>query len=284
MNLRNSAASLYIPDGTAPAGACKRVTHLAVGAHQDDLEIMAYHGIRLCYDDPDRWFGGVVCTDGARSPRAGRYADCTEDEMRRLRSEEQMEAARLGRYGFVAQLGYSSDAVRKKRCPDLTDDLLDIVSATGADVVYTHNLADLHETHVGVSLKLIEALRRLPEDERPEALYGCEVWRGLDWLRDKDRLALDVGGGEEVESRLIEAFRSQNEAGKNYVAATLGRRRANATYHQPYAVDELAGACFALDLTPLIRDPKRDIAEYVLSYVDEFRRDVETKLRGGAES
>jgi LmbE family N-acetylglucosaminyl deacetylase len=204
--------------------------------------------------------------------------------MTRLRSEEQKEAARLGRYGFVAQLAYSSGAVRKKTCPDLTDDLVDIVSATGANLVYTHNLADLHKTHVGVSLKLIEALRRLPEDKRPEALYGCEVWRSLDWLREKDRLALDVGGGEEVESRLIEVFRSQNEVGKNYVAATLGRRRANATYHQPYAVDELAGVCFALDLTPLIQDPERNIAEYVLSYVDQFRRDVEKNLGGCPEA
>ncbi len=283
MDLRNPTASIYVPDGTDLSEAVRRVTHLGVGAHQDDLEIMAYHGIRQCYDDPHRCFGGVVCTDGARSPRAGRYADCTEDEMRRLRSEEQTEAARLGRYGFVAQLGYSSNAVRKKSCPDLAEDLLHIVSETSAKVIYTHNLADLHETHVRVSLTLIEALRRLPENKRPEALYGCEVWRGLDWAGEEDKVALDVGGDDEVASRLIEVFQSQLEAGKNYVDATFGRRRANATYHQPYAVDELAGVCFALDLTPLILDPKRDIAEYVLSYVDRFRRDVEIKL-GASEA
>ena len=82
-----------------------------------------------------------------------------------------------------------------------------------------------------------------------------------------------------VAAGLVEVFRSQNEAGKDYAGATLGRRRANATYYQPYKVDELDGVCFALDLTPLVRDAERDVAEYVLGYIDRFRRDVENKLR-----
>jgi LmbE family N-acetylglucosaminyl deacetylase len=279
MKLRNPSAALFIPDGKARAEALECVTHLGIGAHQDDLEIMAYHGIRRCCDDPDEWFGGVVCTDGAGSPRAGRYADCSDDEMRRLRAREQIEAARLGRYGFIAQLGYSSDEVKKPSCPDLVEDLLAVLGATRPRFVYTHNPADLHDTHVSVSLKAIDTIRRLPEDDRPEAVYGCEVWRGLDWLKEEDKVALDTGGTDELAKSLIEIFRSQNEAGKNYVTATLGRSRANATYYQPYEVDKYDGVIFAMDLTPLVRDAERDAAEYVLEYIDKFRRDVESRIK-----
>ena len=44
-------------------------THLGVGAHQDDLEFMALHGILECYQRPDRWFSGIMVTDGRGSSR-----------------------------------------------------------------------------------------------------------------------------------------------------------------------------------------------------------------------
>jgi LmbE family N-acetylglucosaminyl deacetylase len=279
MNLSNPTATLFVPDGKDHTEALGRVTHLGIGAHQDDLEIMAYQGIRQCYDDPDKWFGGVICTDGAGSPRGGRYADCSEDKMRRLRASEQIEAARLGRYGFVAQLGYTSDEIRQPSFPELTEDLLALLTATRTRFVYTHNPADLHDTHVSVSLKALEAIRRLPEDERPEAVYGCEVWRGLDWLKDEDKVALEASGADLLARSLIEIFQSQNEAGKDYITATLGRRRANATYFQPYEVDKYDGVVFAMDLTPLVHDTARDIVDYVLERIDGFRRDVESTMR-----
>ena len=36
--------------------------------------------------------------------------------------------------------------------------------------------------HVGVTLKLIEAIRALPKAARPRQVLGCEVWRDLDWM------------------------------------------------------------------------------------------------------
>jgi LmbE family N-acetylglucosaminyl deacetylase len=52
--------------------ALARITHLGIGAHQDDLEFMAFHGILACFRmRDDRWFGGVTCTNGAGSSRTG---------------------------------------------------------------------------------------------------------------------------------------------------------------------------------------------------------------------
>ena len=61
-------------------------------------------------------------------------------------------------------------------------------------VVYTHNLADKHDTHVAVALRTLAAIRSLPADVRPAAFYGCEVWRDLDWMVDEDKVAFDVTG------------------------------------------------------------------------------------------
>ena len=70
MKLHNPTASIFIPDGKPQSEALSLVTHLGIGAHQDDLEFMAFHGILACFARDDQWFGGVTCTDGAgRMPR-----------------------------------------------------------------------------------------------------------------------------------------------------------------------------------------------------------------------
>ena len=68
----NPKADLLIPDQTEGPTAFARTTHLGIGAHQDDLEFMAFHGILACFAREDRWFGGVTCTNGAGSSRSGR--------------------------------------------------------------------------------------------------------------------------------------------------------------------------------------------------------------------
>jgi hypothetical protein len=85
VNLSRSAAEVFVPDGTAEDLALARITHLGIGAHQDDLEFMAFHGITECFGRDDRRFGGVTCTDGAGSARGGRYATLSDAEMATLR-------------------------------------------------------------------------------------------------------------------------------------------------------------------------------------------------------
>ncbi|MCP5106746.1 MAG: PIG-L family deacetylase [bacterium] len=279
MKYNNTTASLFVPDGQTWEAACGRTTHLGIGAHQDDLEIMAFHGIRLCYGDPGQWFGGVVCTDGSGSARAGKYAAYSDEEMVRLRREEQERAAVLGRYGFVAQLDYPSSSVKNAEQRKLEEDLLRILTCVRPGVVYTHNPADKHETHVAVMAAVINAIRRLPLPERPGTVYGCEAWRGLDWLPDEAKVALDVTDEDGLGKRLIEVFDSQVAGGKRYDLATLGRWRANATYFQAHEIDRAGGLSFAMDLSPLAADDSIDLLEFVTAYLDRFRRDVESKLK-----
>ena len=74
MELHNSSAEIYVADGSPVDAALARTTHLGVAAHQDDLEIMAYHGILECFGKPGKGFAGVTVTNGAGSPRDGLYA------------------------------------------------------------------------------------------------------------------------------------------------------------------------------------------------------------------
>ena len=101
MKLTKTTAELFVPDGADVDAALKRTTHLGVGAHQDDLEFMAVHGILACFGQADKAFCGVTCTDGAGSSRSGVYASYTDEQMRAVRRQEQRTAAMVGRYGAM---------------------------------------------------------------------------------------------------------------------------------------------------------------------------------------
>lgn len=278
MKLTNSTADVFVPDDMAMSEALARTTHLGIGAHQDDLEFMAFHAISECFGQPDRWFCGVTCTNGSGSPRAGVYASFTDDQMRQVRRVEQRTAASIGRYGAMLQLDHPSAVVKDPAHPALGHDLRDILRATRPRYVYTHNPADKHDTHVAVVGATLAALRQLPPEEQPERVLGCEVWRDLDWLPDRRKVALDVSQRESLAASLAGVFDSQISGGKRYDLASLGRRRSNATFFESHGVDQAEMMSFAMDLTPLLKDRALSLAAYVEGLMEEFRTEVKGKL------
>ena len=278
LQLHNSHADIYVPDALEPEQALSRTTHLAISAHQDDIEIMAFHGIVECFGKADQWFTGVVCTDGAGSPRSGVYADYSDQEMQRVRVLEQRTAAQIGRYSAMLQLDYPSSALKDSADTRPDDDLVAVLKATRPKVVYVHNPADKHATHVAVVASVLRAIRRLPAEERPDVLYGCEVWRNLDWLPDDRKVVLNVSEREGLAASLLGVFDSQVAGGKRYDLATLGRRRANATYLASHATDIVEQATFAVDLSPLLRDDSLDVTTFIMQLIDEFRTSVQQQL------
>ena len=270
---------LFIPDNVCAPEAQARTSHLAIGAHQDDLEFMAFHGISTCYEQDSAWFSGITCTDGAGSARAGAFADTTDAEMQQIRLQEQRRAAELGQYSFMAQLGFSSAQVKD---PAARGDLVDLLERyllmTQPDVLYTHNPADKHACHVAVFHAVIEALLRVPPYSRPKKVYGCEVWRDLDWLSPEDKVALDVSGHPELAKKLNACFESQIAGGKDYGQAVLGRRRANATFYDAYTVDTVDQLWFAMDLTALIEEDAPTVKEFVDAKLERFKQSVISNL------
>jgi LmbE family N-acetylglucosaminyl deacetylase len=274
MNFKRENAQLFVPDGLPREQALGRTTHMAIAAHQDDIEIMAIEGILACFQQPDRWFTGVVVTDGAGSPRADLYQDYTDEQMRAVRVVEQKKAAIVGEYAAQALLDYPSAFIKNPAQKDPVEDLQALLRAARPQVVYTHNLADKHPTHVAVALRVIQAIRGLPEAERPARLLGCEVWRDLGWMLDEDKVVFDTTPHESLQAALLGVFDSQIAGGKRYDLATMGRRKANATYFASHAVDVMQGMATGMDLTPLIQNPALDIQEYVQSFIRRFAEDV----------
>jgi len=281
MHLHRPTAEVFIPDGLGQPEALARITHLGIGAHQDDLEFMAFHGIIACYAHAEQWFGGVTCTDGVGSVRSGAYAGESDATLAALRRQEQKRAAQIGQYAAIIQLGHPSAAVRDPADRTLRDDLAAILRATRPQIVYTHNLADKHPTHIDVALAAIDTLRALPSADRPAAVHGCEVWRSLDWLPDADKVLHDLGGHDNLARALNAVFESQNASGKRYDLAVIGRRHANATFIDPHAIDPAGSLAFAMDLTPLIRDESLDPVAYVDAYLERFRDEVLGALKRG---
>ncbi|MHB0912313.1 MAG: PIG-L deacetylase family protein [Armatimonadota bacterium] len=269
---------IFVPDGIPVDEALARTTHMGISAHQDDLEIMSYAGILECFGREDAWYTGVVVTNGAGSPRDDLYANYTDEEMQKVRRLEQKKAAYVGEYSAQALLDYGSSAVKDSANPDLAEDLRELLLAARPKVVYTHNLADKHDTHVAVALRVIRAIRELPEDAKPDAVYGCEVWRDLDWMIDADKVPFDVAGHENLSAALLGVFDSQICGGKRYDLATVGRRRAHATYFASHGVDGTTQLNFAMDMTPLVTDPSLDPLEYVRGYIARFAEEVSERV------
>jgi len=279
MKFSSFGADVYVPDNRPVAEALARTTHLCLAAHQDDIEIMAYHGIAECHGRKDRWFTGVVLTDGSGSPRAGKFAHHTDEQMKAVRRAEQRRAAKLGQYSAVIQLAHPSTVVKSARSAAVHSDLAAILHACPARIVYLHNPADKHDTHVACFLRSLEALRGLPKAKRPKQVLGCEVWRNLDWLVDPDKVLLDDSAQPELAARLIGTFQSQIAGGKRYDRAIAGRRLANATFHTSHATDQASAVTWAMDLTPLVVDEKLAVEKFTRAHLDRLRADVVARLQ-----
>ena len=267
---------MYIPDEKEEEEGVTRTTHLAISAHEDDIEFMAYAPIAECFGSKDKWFGAIVVTDGAGSPRSGLYADYTDEEMKNVRVVEQKKAAFVGEYSFLALLGHPSKEVKAGEGA-IVEELAGLIRRAHPSCLYTHNLADKHETHVATALRVIAALRLLSPEERPKKVYGCEVWRDLDWLPDEEKVYLDCGAHPNLMRALSAVFDSQIAGGKRYDLAAEGRRLANATFSASHACDTYTALNYAMDLTPLM-DETVDIADYITAAIERFKAQVKENI------
>ena len=270
MKFSQPSADLYAPGGKDPWAGLSSTTHLGIGAHADDLEILAFPGIAACVQHPKNRFSGIVVTDGAGAPRSGPFAQTSDVELIQLRRAEQRRAADLGHYASVIQLAHPSPAVRQSDRSAVIGDLVKIFEAAQPQTLYLHNPADRHETHIAVLLACIEALRQLPESSRPKEIYGCEVWGDLDWVPSSQVVRLPCPAPETLGTSLLDCFQSQIAGGKRYDRAALGRRYAQATFGNPNQPDSEQEIVLALDLRPLL-DTNLSLQNFLAPIFDLFR-------------
>lgn len=122
--------------------------------------------------------------------------------------------------------------------------------------------------------KVIAAIRELPAEKRPKKLYGCEVWRNLNWVKDEQKVIFDASAHLNLSAALPEVFDSQIAGGKRYDLATAGKRLANATYSASHSVDSSEALSYAMDLTPLMEGIHLPVIEYIKAYIASFEQEV----------
>ena len=272
MKLTLPSAEIYELDN-------RPVTHMTIGAHPDDIEFMALHGILECFQQADKGFVGVVVTNGSGSARDGAYRNYTDEEMRTIRRQEQKKAAIIGEYRSVCFLDYPSADIKSPANLGPRNDIASIIAELKPTILYTHNPADKHTTHIATAMHTILAIRSLPAESRPSKVYGCEGWRNLDWMQDDEKILLNLDGHENLAAALAGVFDSQIAGGKRYDLATIGRWMANATYVQSHHTDQTERMSYAMDLTPLIQDDTLDITNYTLGFIKRFEENVHSSLK-----
>lgn len=281
LRLGSPSAEVFYPSGVELEEAgWRRVTHLGIGAHPDDLEILALPAILECFRSEEQAFAGVVCTDGRGSLRTGPYAELTAEELVAVRRKEQRKAAVVGEYAALVQLGYTSEEIKNPVNRRPIEDLVQILRLAQPQVVFTHNPADRHPTHVAVFARVLAAIRSLPVELRPQRLLGGEVWGSLDWLPDKEKVILRVPEREHLAAALLGCFDSQISIGKRYALAAAARRQANATFLDPMAADFASRVSFAMELTPLMENEAQSARDFVLGKIRNFADEVDRVMRG----
>lgn len=259
----------FVPKSASGAA----VRYMAVSAHKDDVEMLALDGIFKAYRDGGG-FAAAVLTDGGQCPRSKEYAAVGDEDMALLRTAEQKRAAEAGRYEALWLFERTSAEVKRtaKEGGALADELAEVfASLPTLEAVYLHNPFDRHPTHVAACEVALAAINRLDERHKPLKVYGCEVWRDLDWPADADKIALDVSGSDDLAARLMACFVSQN-AVKRYDIASMARRAANATFYQSHEGDEATALIYALDLTPLTKG--QSMEDFAAEKLDNFRREL----------
>ena len=95
----------------------------------------------------------------------------------------------------------------------------------------------------------------------------------------RDKIKMDMSEHENLQAALLGVFDSQIAGGKRYDLATMGRRRANATFSDSHETDTSIGLSFAMDMSPLIFDDELELSVFLQGLVKRFAQDVDQRLQ-----
>ena len=221
--------TLFRPDGQTEVS---HVDVLVIGAHSDDVEIIAPTKTIESFTGKTR-LGAVVVNDGVGKPRAAPYEDLSDEAMTRLRFDEQVAAAKRGRYEFALGLAHPSSSMRTVRNEEVVDEIVELILRTKPKCIITHNPFDRHPSHIAVLQHVLWALEKIELQDKPDELYGGEVWGCIDQIPERFLVRWDCSDLLELQEELLGYFTSQN-AVKAYNVAVIARRKALARLNDPH--------------------------------------------------
>ncbi len=98
-------------------------------------------------------------------------------------------------------------------------------------------------------------------------------------MMDGDKVGMDLSEHESLQAALLGVYDSQIAGGKRYDLASMGRRRANATYSESHGIDLATGLSYAMDMSALIVDDQLDPLAFVNGLLRSFMQDVSNRIR-----
>jgi hypothetical protein len=98
-------------------------------------------------------------------------------------------------------------------------------------------------------------------------------------MMDTDKVPMNLSEHENLQAALLGVFDSQIVGGKRYDLASMGRRRANATYFETHGVDIMEGLSYAMDMSDLINDVNLDPRKFIKELIQQFAQDVTERIR-----
>ncbi len=252
---------------------------LAISAHQDDIEIMAMDGILRAYGSKKYAFYAAVVGDGANCLKAGKYSEVSDKEMIEARNQEQLRASQIGEYSKLYFLKHAHSEIEQEENESIIKELQKLILEVKPEIVYTHNIFDKNPHHVKITQLVIDAINGLNIDDRPRLLYGCEIFRSLDWLPDKYKITFDLSDNKELQQRLVNVYDTRVEQSRNYTKAVMGRKLANAAFvSSNCATDEDKMYWYGINLTPVIQK-NISLNEYCIKILNDFNRELLTNIK-----
>ncbi len=263
----------------------QHATDVSVGAHQDDVEIMAGPMMLDTVKAPNKQWLSVIVTDGAASKSVlnGCATELSPKQLTDMRQLEQRKAAKLAN-APVIQLKYPSATVNghmgvgKKN--EAAYALGTLFAATpNVERVFGHNPLDKHPTHIAVFAAQTAALRAA-KPPKLEKAYGMEVWGGLTGLPESMLSVFEVGNDHLVKlQQIIEVFQSQILGqGRDYATGTIARIRGHGAYvSSPHLPNPPAGMVIGIDVTDFTRGQSHDMGGLAESLLQRAR-DLKVKV------
>ena len=275
MKFHNPSASIVFPKSDQPSVNTQSIQSriLGIGAHQDDLEFMCFHGI--LEGRKQGGFTGLILSNGAGSSRGEAFTHLSEEEFCEVRKQEQIQAANLAGYQQIIQLGHPSKNIKSIDRSHAIRDVLEVLNNVKPEKIYTHNPFDKHDSHIATLIVTIEAIKLMAPEDRPKKLFGCEVWRSLDWLPSSLKIEFDVSNEASLRDDLLKCFPSQTQDSKNYAEAVNGRRIANATFSDAHTLDKSLQTEHAIDLSHLIGEDSNAALYFVREVQNKFATEIE---------
>jgi hypothetical protein len=90
---------------------------------------------------------------------------------------------------------------------------------------------------------------------------------------------MNVSDHENLQFALLGVFDSQIAGGKRYDLASIGRRRANATYFESHGVDATTGLSYAMDMSLLMSNATKDPVMFAQDFIQRFEQDINDRIR-----